>query len=427
MPSLNDLEINKFKKKDDGTIVRGPYGDTVVSVDLNNVKTTSFDELKVASRFAQIELKSAVDQVSLLRNAVTQTNGSVDVNASGEFLVQTDAVLGANVFFESGERGRYIPGYQAEAGVGVRLPDQTWVGTQKVEWGYFDENDGIGYGVDAGGVYIFIERQGTVTAKVYQSNWNKDTLDGSGGIRNATGYTLDMSEGNVMQIEFIWYGYGPVQWFISIKDPNLRIGSSPVLIHSELPSQSTSISQPNLPIGVRINNGDQSTSKQIFVGGRQFSIYGEPVQRFRITGERRSNVSIAAGSWVPLISFRRKTGRGNTQSVEISSVNISANGNLFYSFVSAGTLTGASFGNLTDTATTETVVESDVSATAITGGHFFGGEYIYTGTNQSTSVGALRDLDFDFVNNDIVTLVVRTIGAQSVTVNAATFNIKEQW
>lgn len=392
---------------------------------VGNISRTSFDEIKTASRYAQIELKSAVGSVSNIRNIVETTNGTVNVNSSGEYLVQTNANLSASALLQSGERGRYIPGYQAEFGLGIRIPTQSWSGTQYAEWGYFDDDNGLGYGIDGLGKYIFIKRDQTYN-KIYQSDWNNDTLDGSSDDNNPSSHTLDYEDGVIAQCEYIWYGYGAISFSINIKDENSSRGSTPVLIHTFLPDNQTSIEQPNLPLSVKINNGDQSTAKQVYVGGRQFSIYGQPNERFRITGERRLSVNLVNSAWRPIISFRRKSGIGNNQSVELANLNIVPDSNVIYTFVTGGTLTGASFGNLTDVSTSETVLESDVSATAITGGTFFGGEYIATGNNRAETLATLSQLDFDFVNSDIVSLVARSIGS-TATIEAATLNAREQW
>lgn len=427
MATRDDLELNKFAKNTSGKLIRGANGESYLNV-FEPYKSTPFQELKTVQRFAQIELKSAVGELSELRNYVQAPNGGVTVATSGEYRVFTDATLGAETLFESGERGRYIPGYQAECGMGVRIPAQTWSGTQKAEWGYINDENGIGFGVDSGGVYIFIKRESTVTKKVYQQDWNKDTLDGSLDDNNPSGYELDLSIGLIYQIEFVWYGYGPLQWFVNFKDANSNRGSIQTLVHTETPNQQTSIAQPNLPITVLIDNGDQSTSREVFVGGRQFSVYGVQNNRFRLNGDRRSSVSISAGAWTPLISFRRKTGEGNNQSVQVFDATLLVSESMYFTFVLDGTLTGASFGNLTDVDTTETTLQSDTSATAITGGIFFGGTHLAVGgVGNTVEATSLSNLDFDFVNNKPVTLVARTVDGSTGTVSACTFNVKEQW
>lgn len=392
------------------------------------LRKTSFDEQKTVARYAQIELKSAIDQISTIRNVVTTTNGTVTVATSGEYKVSTTANASAISQLQSGERGRYIPGYEAECGIGVRIPDQTWAGTSKVEWGYFDTDDGFGYGVDSGGVYIWIKRSTTVTKKIYQSNWNTDSLDGTSDAKNPSGYTLDLSVGLVTQVEFIWYGYGSISWYINIKDDTKPRGSFNVLVHSEVPNNQTSVSQPNLPITVRIENGTDATAKDVYVGGRQFSIYGQPTAKYRINGERRTSISIGAGAWTPVISFRRKTGRGNNQSVQISDIDLIVGENMFFTFFSGGTLNTPSWGALTDVPTTETVLEKDVSSTTITGGVPVGGIHLATSASgASDNLITLENLDFDFVGSNPVTLACRTVDGTTGTVTAASFNASEQW
>lgn len=417
--SLRDLEKNKYRLTRRNEIV-------VATIDETNRKTP-FDELKVASRYAQIELKSAVDQISNLRNVVETINGSVTVLNTGEYKLETTAVAGAEASLQSGERGRYIPGYEAEAGLGVRVPEQSYNNDQKIEWGYFDANNGLGFGLDNGGIYIFIDRLGTRTVKVYQQDFNKDTCDGSSNENNPSGLLLDPQDGIIYQIEFIWYGYGAVKFTANLKDDKSNRGSVPVALHTVLPDNQTSIAQPNLPISIEIKNGTGTNALEAFVGGRQFSIYGQPSERFRITGERNAAVSLNATSWTPLISARRKTGVGNNQSVAISSVEISPDSAIYYSFVLDGALTGASFGSLTDFADNETTLEADVSATAITGGTFFGGIHLAQGDRSGAAVATvLANLDFEFVGLKPVTLVGRSVSG-AATADAVAFNLREQW
>jgi hypothetical protein len=419
-----NLYTNNTNSNVTGTKISG--GRSALDVSISNAGTTSFNELKTASRYAQIELKSAIDSVSTLRNTTTTTNASVAVNTSGEYTLSTTAVTNASVLFESGERGRYIPGYEAECGIGVRIPTQTWTGTQYTEWGYFDDNNGVGYGIDSTGPYIFIKRQGVKT-KTYQSDWNKDTLDGSNVFdSNPTGSTLDLQNGVISQIDLLWYGYGAIKFFINVKDATTLRGSVPVLVHVILPENDTSISQPNLPISVIVENGDSATSKNVYVGGRQFSIYGRASERYRINGELNTTIAVTNSAWTPLISFKRKTGIGNNQTVALANLDIIPDGNIIYTFVTGAALTGSSFGGFTNVAATETVLEVDTAATAIVGGTFFGGEHLAVGNNQGKLLETLENMDFAFVNSDAVTIVAKSIGA-SANVEAVTLNAKEQW
>ena len=74
---------------------------------------------------------------------------------------------------------------------------------------------------------------------------------------------------------------------------------------------------------------------------------------------------------MPTISFRRKaifpdgSNRNNSVNVQIHSFDILASGDLRWQLRYGSTLTGATFGNISDTPTSETCCQSDVSATAI--------------------------------------------------------------
>ena len=423
MTTVND-NSNEISRKATN-IIRPDYYQHRVAVD--NFAKTSFDELKTVTRAVQIELKSAVDTVSNLTNNIETTDGGVEVATTGEYRVFTNDVTSAFSSLQSGGRGRYIPGYEAECGVGLRLPaDQTYAGTQKIEWGYFDDDDGIGYGIDANGFYVFVERFGVVTTKTYQADFNQDTLSGDNTNANPSGFTFDRSTGNIFQMEFVWYGYGPIQWFINLADENDPRGSRLVLMHQISPDQATSISQPNLPISVRVDNGNQATGLEVFVGGRQFSVYGVLNERARINGNYRLSQAVSSGVWTPLISFRRKAGRGDNQTVRVQNVEIITNQDLIYSFVSGGTLTGATFGALRDISPNETVVESDRAATAITGGTFFGGYAFATSSKPNASeTTRLSNIKFEFVNSSPVTLVVKPFSSNATV--SSVMDVEESW
>ena len=74
---------------------------------------------------------------------------------------------------------------------------------------------------------------------------------------------------------------------------------------------------------------------------------------------------------MPTISFRRKaifpdgSNRNNSVNVQIHSFDILASADLRWQLRYGSTLTGASFGNISDTPSSETCCQSDVSATAI--------------------------------------------------------------
>lgn len=422
MTIVNDT-ANEIIRKSTRVLRKDDYR---LQVENTNNSLTPFNELKTVSRNVQIEIKSNVDTISKLRNKITATNGDVEINSSGEYRVYTGANSTDKTTFESGARGRYIPGYKLECGIGMRIPDQALTGTANIEWGYFDSDDGIGYGLDSGGIYVFIKRLGTVTNKVYQSAWNQDKLNGTDTNENPSSKTLTLSKGNIFQIDFVWYGYGTVQWFINIGNNDSKKGSDLILVHQEQTEGQTSISQPNLPIGVVVDNGNSSTALEAFVGGRQASVYGVSDDTFRLNGDYVLAKSAPTDQWTPMVSFRRKSGRGDNQTVRLSSAEIITNQDLLYTFVSGHTLQGETFGDLTDVSPSETVLESDTAASAITGGDFLGGYSFATSSKPNAFESTrLENLNFEFVNSDIVSLVVKPL-TTNATVQAI-LDVRELW
>ena len=97
--------------------------------------SSQFSELRVSQRTPLIELTS-VYGLSNLRDIVTVTGaGSVGSNNS-EFQLSTIASGIDSATLQSSERGRYEPGYAAEAGIGIRLPLPP-IGNQVCRWGSF--------------------------------------------------------------------------------------------------------------------------------------------------------------------------------------------------------------------------------------------------------------------------------------------------
>jgi hypothetical protein len=82
-------------------------------------------------------------------------------------------------------------------------------------WGAFDATDGA----------FFANAQGTISVRhrwtvngttnnmvIAQSDWNQDTLDGTGGVSNPSGMDLDVTKQNLYWVDFQHYGGGRIRW-----------------------------------------------------------------------------------------------------------------------------------------------------------------------------------------------------------------------
>jgi len=274
------------------------------------------------------------------------------------------------------EIGRYMPGYSAQAGVGIRIPTLP-TGNQYAVWGYLNDNNGLYFGVDSEGIYV-AQLSGGVETKTYQSDWNVDPLNGAG----PSALTLSLSQGNIFQITFSWYGYGVIEFQLVLADANNR--QKVFTVHRFVPSNSVSIQNPNLPIRIEANNDGTATAFNVYIGGRQFSIIGEYVAHERITPAKRLNVTGITTTLTPIISFRRKSGFESIPTRVEDAVLITS-GNTLLELYTNSTLTTPSWTSIQGVATTETILEVDYTAATMSGGNLD-----YSALVQASGSGGFR-------------------------------------
>lgn len=380
-----------------------------------------FRERLVATKTILFDLKS-VYGVSTLRD-VTITEGSGAVtNAGGEFKLSTTANGADSATLESAEPGRYQPGTGAEAGIAVRRPTAP-AGNQSLLWGYFDGQNGLAFGEDATGVFV-LRRSGSTDHKTYQSSWNVDKLDGSG----SSGLTLDMSDGTIFQIEWTWYGYGVINWEVVLEDSDGE--QDVIVVHRERVEGSVSIENPNLPVSAKVDNGGDATALDLFVGGRQFAVIGDHSPVRRVTSERRQNVTTGS-AFEPFITFRRKaefpSGVNNHVSVKVEGFDIISNVAAIFQIRVNASLTGASFGTPQEHSASETAVEADNSATALSGGEVIYQGLVDGGSNRNSQGLTTQDFRFDFPAEQAVTFCMRKVSGLADADISAVFRVREEW
>lgn len=383
-------------------------------------KKTQFDEQITSSKRQIINLKS-IYGLSALRDVQTTTGSATIANATGEYKLTTTVNGDDKAILESAERGRYYAGQDAQAGIGVRISD-TPTGNQVSRWGYYDDNDGFGFGVDATDLFIFDRKGGTET-KVYQSNWNVDKLDGTG----SSGLNLTIADGAIYHINFSWYGYGTIVYEVVYFDSTTKEQKS-VIVHRIRKTSSVSIEDPNLPIRAEIENATTGAIfDSMYVGGRQFSTFGDLANPRRITSERNLNLLSIGNTPVPLVSFRRKSAFESI-SVKVSDLDIITNFDAIIDVRLDTTLTGASFGTPTNYSASETALESDTSATAVSGGEILYSTLVVSAGsgNSQKGGGSLNLIEQDFVGLQPVTVTIRQVEGTGGTASCI-FRAGEEW
>lgn len=397
-----------------GKTIKGTYEN--LTVDEVAGQRSLFGEQITTERTPLIELNPALG-LSVLRDTTAVVNGTV-TNTNGEFVLSSSTTTASTAQLKTVEHGRYYPGTASQMGVGIRCPD-TYTGTASAEWGYFGATDGFGFGTDATGNYIFYTRASSQT-KVYQSSWNTDVMDGTG----ISGVNLDITEGNIFQITFSWYGYGVIEWYVVTDGVNGR--QAPVLVHRYRPTAENSIQNPNQPITVKVDNGNTTTDFIVYVGGRQYSVYGRYIPSFRRTHENQIALASVGTTFVPLITFKRKTGFDGFP-VKFHQISLISTSDLIWEVRVSGSLTGASFGAVTNIPATETALEVDIAATGITGGQKIESGLVSTSGAGGTSTGGASNSSYsiEIPGTENVTLCARTLtGTATVT---AIMGMEEEW
>lgn len=392
-----------------------------------NENESQFGELLTTKRTPVIELNSTFGVSEPLRDRTELTNGgSIDDRngtvTTGEILLETNTDANGTAQLSSAEVGRYIPGFGAEIGLGVRLP-AALSGDQTIEFGGFtsDLQDGLYFGYDADGLYVARLRDGTEVQKVRQADWNIDPLDGTG----RSGVTIDVANGAIYQINWTWYSYGQIVWAILAVINNKQTFIPVHQINNFIDFSGTSIVDPSLRVTVLAENNGTASNAQVYVGGRQYSIIGEYVPKYRYTGETRPSTALST-SLQPLISFRHKDTFRN-RSVKLAGFSVINNGNadVEMEIYLAGTLTGASFGAPNGYTATDTALESDIQATAITGGNcVWAGSLVPAGAGNRFNFSNL-DIDLDLPEEVTITLCARAFTGTPSVISA--FRMKEEW
>lgn len=385
---------------------------------------TAFDEVRVAEFTPLLELDSS-NGLSDLRDVQTTANGGTIAAVSGQYRLRTGSTANGSAQLDTAERGRYQPGIEGLPGIGVHRPTAP-TGNQSWQAGYFDGNDGFFFGEDATGVYVRLRVGGSDKDKVYQKDWNADTLlANDGDKKNPSGLTLDLSKPVILRMPFVWYFGGPIKMSVLLTDPD--DGNRPKLVEVHRFGGTAGepiMEQPKLPVRAVVDNGGDTSSLDLFVGGRQFAVLGRYAPNRRETAEYRFGVSTST-TVIPLVTFKKKSG-DTAKSVKVSGLSVLTDTDSMFEIILGATLTDASFGSIDGIADSETSLEADTSATAISGGQVIDRGLAAGGaTGNRSNLSGIRRLGLDIPDDTEVTLAIRTISGTGTA--SCVFTLEEEW
>jgi hypothetical protein len=117
--------------------------------------------------------------------------------------------------------------------------------------GYYDTNNGLFFKKTQTGLYVVL-RNNTTDTEISQTNWNIDSLDGTG----TSGYILDFTKNQLFVIDFEWLSVGRIRFGFYIfgqiyychQISNLNNLTEPYMLN------------PNLPIRYELNVADSGSA-----------------------------------------------------------------------------------------------------------------------------------------------------------------------
>jgi hypothetical protein len=215
----------------------------------------------------------------------------------GRIKVETSATSGDSARIRSAYPGQYVSHTIAEPGLGADIDaehiERDADGFVSLTHGEIsfevssvdtDTNTGInahGISFEPDATYHQVRSGGTDVAKIPQSEWNIDKLNGDG----PSGLELTPSEGYVYQFIYSWYGEGAM--ILAVEDPVKR---RIVPVNYFIPdSVNNPIESPNLPVQAFVENKDTAESLSFTLGGMQYATHGKQneKQTTRTTEEAR--------------------------------------------------------------------------------------------------------------------------------------------
>lgn len=360
---------------------------------VNQTDTTrdAFQRFRVSNPYTLFDSQNRYDISDLFFSNVAGTGSvtyiaaessvSLNTGSSGTVIRQTRNVFG----YQPGKSMLVLATFVMSGGSSV----------QRV--GFFYDLNGL-FIERSGGTTYFVKRNDGTDTKVAQSAWNLDRMDGLGPSK----LVLDITKVQIFWVDLEWLGAGSVRFGFVI---NGEFIPCHVMHHANL-IDGVYMTTAILPVRYEITGTGNQSLKQICSTVISEGGY-EPRNPF-IIQQRGTTLadSVAlgtAGTVVPIISLRLRSDRLYSLVVFKQAdiyVSSSSDGIAWYIIVN-GTLTGATWTDHPVGAMSQT----DVTATAISGGRNVNGGYIVSrGTLQFDPLNAIPVGQQNFGTSEIFTL-----------------------
>ena len=375
-PSLGEsgAKIGKV----DIDVAAGPSGD-------------AFGRLRVTSPFTLLDAQHQYNESPLFMADWASGGGITHLPNESGVQLTSNGTAGNYCRWQSRRYMRYQPGKSQliimtgalgtpEAGVRRRM-------------GYFDNEDGLFVEQDGLNGVFFVRRTSTsgvpVDNRIAQVDWNGDKFDGSG----PSGAIFDPSKMQLFMIDFEWLSIGRVRfWF--------DIGGRPWLAHQI--TLANTITTPymktaNLPIRYEVahtaTTGTPASLKAICQ--TVMTEGGQDQTGISHTASTGAIATSVAGLDIPVIAVRKKltfNGLVNRALCSLMELQVLSDQALYWELVLDPVLTGASWTSVA----VNSVMEQDISSTAMAGGEVIAAGYAPGGQRGGVTQAAIDLEQFVF-------------------------------
>lgn len=284
-------------------------------------------------------------------------NGSVAHDlVEGQAVFSVSGSAGSRVFYTSDKKAVYETGHMIRGGQTIEI-SAIPTGSGKIEWGFGEDNpsspngdvyNGIGHGLDATGLYTFRKKNGSYASKVYQTNWNRDKVNGgefSDFKVNGASAALNILKNLIFEVGYEWYGIAPPKFFVAAPY------GLPIETHVEETvgqQNGTTVPDPKLPMFIRIENdattgqvlsvrtgswrGGVFTSKAASIGKNPDGDFIDNPAPGQVSYFSSTSNLTASGSFAPTIA--QPTDGWKSISVSVFASHVSANNGIVFEFFS---------------------------------------------------------------------------------------------
>jgi hypothetical protein len=334
------------------------FDNTVVTF-ANDYTTTSIGALRVAETQNVFESLFSFDKQTTIWDETLTSGGTSTFNANTNSVDLTlPTTNGASVVRQTFRRIRYNPSRT------VQVLSAGTLGAPKANVrkriGQFDTLDGVFFEIDGTNVYV-VRRTSTsgsaVDNRTAQADWNIDKFDGTG----PSGVTIDFSKHNLFYMQYAFQGFGDIVYGFYFNGKVRFCHRERISNVLTVPSMRTG----HLPCRVEITNTGTAASSTT-LSYNSFAIKNEG-QNGDFEGQVRSYSSAPlktiSTTIVPIISIRLGTGfeRAIADIIK-TTIFVQTADEVIWSVYLNPTLTGSTF------AVTNSYVQLDIAATAMTGG-----------------------------------------------------------